>query len=299
MCPSCGATHPARTTEPAPARPVPLSGVAPEPTQPPPPMRVAGPHTSSVRPNNRVRPSASMHPDTSMHHGEPSPAPAPPRPPAPPPDLQPTTGTSPFAILLVALLAVPLVMYVYDGVSTWLDDADNPDDTIVVGWEQAPYQPGSGEAAPPPTDAPPDEVARVEEAKLAALPPPEIPKDFEPSAPFTPGELPSAPPIPVPAPAPEAPDDDAEAVVQELGALRTDRVVVRLHSTPAGADVDLDGRSRGRTPAKLMLNPGQYTIGVSYGDAHAELEVDATHDTRLCFALEGGQLANVDCTTVL
>ncbi|HHO53925.1 MAG TPA: PEGA domain-containing protein [Deltaproteobacteria bacterium] len=112
-------------------------------------------------------------------------------------------------------------------------------------------------------------------------------------APLVPGELPDAQPLPVRSelqqPTPEL----------EPQALRSDRIVVRIHTLPTGAQISLDGRSRGRSPAKLMVNPGSYKLTLSSGKAKGSFRIDAGEDQRLCYEVSGKKLRPVGCGRVL
>ena len=81
--------------------------------------------------------------------------------------------------------------------------------------------------------------------------------------------------------------------------LSSDRVVVRVYSEPPGLDVQLDGRRRGRTPVKLMVNPGHYALTVaSKGGEHVR-KLHARAETRLCFRAEGpGEPESLDCAAL-
>lgn len=260
-----------------PAVPVPLSGVAPEPTSAPAPTRTAGPPSART-----VSPSggSAAHGSSTLTSWTP---------PGPRRDLL-TSAVIAGAVFL--FLGVPLSSMVYQGVASVFDDGSG-DVPPGGNWEAARMTPPEGPAPPSPGDP--------SEARIAALRPPAIPEDYQPSAPLTPGVLPGGPPpVPVPAPRRDSVDTDpAEAVIQSTGALRNDRVVVRLHSTPAGARVGVDGRSRGRTPAKLMLNPGRYALQITLGDVSTEVQLEATENQRLCFEVQGESLGTVDCATVL
>lgn len=287
MCPTCGPTHPARTSNPAPASPVPLSEVAPESTSAPAPRRALGPSATEAPLTRLAGPPVATGATPPPRIARPSIAPPPPEP--APPRRRDLAAYGALAGTAVFLLGIPMMGAVYDAVSGWIGDVSEPL-ALRGGWEQARYAPSAAPAEPAVAD---DPVA----ARLARLPPPEIPEDFAPEAPLTPGVLPG---VAAPAPTSIASADDAtEAVVEKVGALRSDRVVVRLHSSPPGAAVGVDGRARGRTPAKLMLNPGQYNIELTVDGVSAKVDVNAVEDKRLCFAKEGGQLSQVECTTVL
>ncbi len=146
-----------------------------------------------------------------------------------------------------------------------------------------------------------------------ALAPPEVPADLVLTPSLSPGVLPeadgAAEALPAlssaePRPPPKAAVPPATAAASASGpseaqALRADRVVVRLHSAPAGLDVRVDGRMRGRTPVKLMLNPGTYALTVGTGAGQHDQQLIAAAEARLCFARGPGEaVAPADCAAL-
>jgi len=65
-------------------------------------------------------------------------------------------------------------------------------------------------------------------------------------------------------------------LISSCAFLLNDKTVdVAINSNPAGADIVIDGRSYGRTPATLILEPKSYTVVVTkegYGSAQIKLE---------------------------
>ena len=285
ICPNCGATHAARGRATTQAEIAPLSSVAPEPSRAPTPMRTQSP--------------------TVLDEAD---------------ELEVEDGGWPREVLLpvvasfaaVLVLGVPLMYGVYSVVAGWMGPEGGPAISLwreTVEIEDPSALPGGGWAAEPQT-VNPGELQPVEappatgDATLAQAPP-AIPRDIEIIPDLSPGTLPNdtgsrARLAAASAVAPvAAADDDAEAEMEHDGALQTDRVVVRLHSSPPGAEVGIDGRVRGRTPAKLMLNPGSYELSLSHDVAEALVTLDADVDQHLCFTERDGEFAPVECTGVL
>lgn len=63
-----------------------------------------------------------------------------------------------------------------------------------------------------------------------------------------------------------------------------DRVVVRLSSVPHGAHVEVDGRPRGRTPVKLMVEPGRHTFELRLGGRRRVVRERISAASALCFS---------------
>ncbi|MBX2803874.1 MAG: PEGA domain-containing protein [Myxococcales bacterium] len=99
-------------------------------------------------------------------------------------------------------------------------------------------------------------------------------------------------------PMPVAPPPmDEEELPRALG---EDRVVLRIHTLPPGTTVELDGRSRGRSPVKLMVNPGSHTLLLDAGGGlQGQFRVQATEDLRLCYSTSDETLQPVDCGDLL
>lgn len=115
-------------------------------------------------------------------------------------------------------------------------------------------------------------------------PAPQLPTDLKTQT-LVPGELPGGmSDVPT--------HDTSEEAAQALGA---ERVTVRIGSEPPGADVRVDGRFRGRTPVKLLLNPGRYDIRLELPAAKTRWTLEATTDERRCFVVDGDQLIDADC----
>ena len=186
------------------------------------------------------------------------------------------------SVVLVAALGLPLMALVYTSVSDWIRPPAEPE-APVLSWEAASFTGIPDE----PADAAPASNAAAE------LPPPEIPEDLDVDPSLPAGTLPGEDAAETVAA--QVAEDEAEAEIVTVGALRPDRVVVRLSSTPVGAQIGLDGTARGQTPAKLMLNPGLYELEVSLMGATALMELDASSDQDLCFAMRGRALNRIDC----
>lgn len=149
-------------------------------------------------------------------------------------------------------------------------------------------------------------VAVVERPLEAPAPAPEVPTDLPTSA-LVPGQLPdelalSEPAATASVAAMSDDDEDDEAAGasdtadEAPQALQADRVTVRIGSEPIGADVRVDGRFRGRTPVKLLLNPGHYEIQLTLQSIDAHWSLDAAQDERKCFALQGSELVPGECS---
>ncbi|MEN0063703.1 MAG: PEGA domain-containing protein [Myxococcota bacterium] len=124
---------------------------------------------------------------------------------------------------------------------------------------------------------------------VAPTPPPapEVPDDLIVDPSLVPGQLPDV------APLPELPIEDT--AIEAAQALQSDRVTVGIASDPPGAEVRVEGRFRGRTPVKLMLNPGRYKIDLTLQSIEARWELDATESLRKCFSLQGSELLAAEC----
>ena len=149
-----------------------------------------------------------------------------------------------------------------------------------------------GEADRPALDTPAAEAEGVADAGS----PPAIPTDLQ----FAPSLLPGALPGQALGPSRAALEDAAESAGEPppptSAPLTSNRVVIRLLSTPAGADIRVDGRMRGRTPAKVMLNPGTYELELEHEGAVYATSLNAKSDQRLCFSREGASLSPADCS---
>ena len=108
-----------------------------------------------------------------------------------------------------------------------------------------------------------------------------------------PGRLPDA----VAEPPPRRSDAGEGATSRAASPWTADRALVRLTSDPPGAEVRVDGRFRGRTPAKLLLDPGPYALRLSLGRAHARvrLTADRASESRLCFTHRDEDLLRTAC----
>lgn len=150
--------------------------------------------------------------------------------------------------------------------------------------DQRTLPPMGAPAAPEVAPAPPTPVV-----------PPELPEDLALTEALVPGQLPGVAPSPAPVDAPEAapPEDTA---VQAPAALQSDRVTIGIATEPSGADVRVDGRFRGRTPVKLMLNPGRYDITLSVQSIEAQWALEATTNERKCFSVQGSELLPIECS---
>lgn len=141
---------------------------------------------------------------------------------------------------------------------------------------------------------PGEEGGAGEGSAMAPAPAPLAPDDpVLAGTPLVPGQLPDVEPLPVPEEL-QQPDTAAEPE-----ALSSDRVVLRVHTLPSGAQISLDGRNRGRSPAKLMVNPGSYKLTLATGKAKRSFRVEASEDQRLCYEATGKKMEPVGCERVL
>lgn len=158
---------------------------------------------------------------------------------------------------------------------------------FVLGrWSVSPLPPGPSATAAPPASTPPAVTVTGNEA---VRPEPEVR-----GAPPAPAPAPAAAPAPGPATARPAPAASAGRVT--------------VHSTPAGARVQVDGRDRGRTPVTIGgLGVGRHLVEVSrdgYADQARRVEITATRpsvtlDLRLEATAAPGAAAAAPVTAAL
>ena len=78
--------------------------------------------------------------------------------------------------------------------------------------------------------------------------------------------------------------------------LQKGRVVVRIRSSPLGAAIVVNGRTRGKTPVKLMLNPGRHVLKFKLGSSKGSIRRVFSADTELCLVQERGKLREITCS---
>jgi hypothetical protein len=74
-------------------------------------------------------------------------------------------------------------------------------------------------------------------------------------------------------------------------------VTVKILSAPPTADLVVDGRASGRTPAKLDLKPGEHEITLTSGEQVARFKVVVGNDPeqRWCYAFSSGKVVPGAC----
>ena len=176
------------------------------------------------------------------------------------------------AAILVGLLVIGAAGYLWWAGATRPSSILPPGAAARVETPAGPAGAAPPKAAPPsPTVAPPGRLeARAVHARAAAA-------VLKP-APSTP-----AAPAPAPTAAPKIPASGAPAANAGTGALR-------VRSTPAGADVFVEGERRGVTPRDVRGLPyGSYSVRVTrpgYVGQERQVTIDARHrDVPLTFAL--------------
>ncbi|MEQ1503663.1 MAG: PEGA domain-containing protein [Myxococcota bacterium] len=71
---------------------------------------------------------------------------------------------------------------------------------------------------------------------------------------------------------------------------------MKIITDPPGGRLLIDGDDRGRTPAKLELEPGSHQIVIESGKATGSFTIDAGEgQEKFCYGLQGKKLAEVDC----
>lgn len=92
-------------------------------------------------------------------------------------------------------------------------------------------------------------------------------------------------------------DDEDEPISATAAPLGDSTVLLRLSSEPAGAAILVDGRRRGRTPAKLRLAPGAHVIRLELNGRRTTVRESLESDASLCFASRRRSLERVGCAS--
>ncbi len=165
---------------------------------------------------------------------------------------------------------------------------------LAFGWWVAAPAPPRTAPAPQPTVAAAPPAPAPAAAPVTSVGPrpgkPAVPgpiapvKPATPAAPLAPAAAASTAPTPAQAAAPPPPTPAAAPVT-------------KLLSDPPTANVSVDGRSAGRTPAKLTLEPGPHQVVLTSGSQRSSFTIDVTAggSNKWCHVFGTGQTVDGAC----
>ena len=113
---------------------------------------------------------------------------------------------------------------------------------------------------------------------------------------LVPGELPSGT---LPERAERQPPSSPTDANQPKVPFNSDLILLRLSSIPPGMEIRVDGRPRGKAPAKLRLTPGVHKFILEQGGSRSVLKAPLSESDHWCFIRKGKKLQRAPCPKTL